>query len=246
MSFAVLVVAGGLYTAHRYRLAQLLELERVRTRIAADLHDDIGGSLSRIAIQSEVARRDVAVPAGTSARTLVEIGDTARTLVDALDDVVWSVDPRQDDLASVERRVREYAADVLGASGVRWTFHATADLNRVSLDPESRRNLLLLLKEGVTNIARHAHARVALLELRLAGSALHAQLGDDGRGFDPSVAEGTAGTRGRGLENMRARARQLGGRLDILSEPGRGTRLVLSVPVRLRGRMIMRWWKRRG
>ncbi|MGH9387854.1 MAG: two-component regulator propeller domain-containing protein [Vicinamibacterales bacterium] len=244
MSLAVLAIGAGLYSAYRYRLRQLLALERVRTRIAADLHDDIGGSLSRIAIQSEVARRTAGDAAGISARTLTQIGDTARTLVDALDDVVWSVDPRQDDLASVERRVREYAADVLGARGVRWTFNSAGDLDRVSLDPESRRHLLLLLKEGITNVARHAAARAAQLDLRVSGGTLHAELNDDGQGFDPAVAEAAAGTMGRGLANMRARARQLGGRLDILSAPGRGTRLILTAPVQRR-RMFMRLWEGR-
>jgi hypothetical protein len=90
---------------------------------------------------------------------------TFATLVDALDDVVWSVDPRQDDLASVERRLREFAAEVLGAAGVRWTIHGAAGLDRWWLDPASRRHLLLVLKEGVTNIARHAgHAPRAIRE----------------------------------------------------------------------------------
>ena len=237
-------MVAGLYTIYRVRLARVVELERVRSRIAADLHDDIGGSLSRIAIQSEVARRAVAGTAGDPARTLVDIGDTARTLVDALDDVVWSVDPRQDDLASVERRIREYAAEVLGAAGVRWTFHGTAGLEVVSLDPEPRRHLLLIVKEGITNIVRHAGAHTARLEIGISRRTLHAELSDDGRGFDPSTIE-TAGAAGRGLGNMRARARQLGGRVEVLSAPAQGTRIVLTVPIGTRGRMNMRWWKRR-
>ena len=245
MSLALVAIASALYFAYRYRLAHLLALERVRTRIAADLHDDIGGSLSRIALQSEVARRAIGGTAASPAPTLVEIGHTARSLVDALDDVVWSVDPRQDNLASVERRLREYAAEVLGAAGVRWSFHGAANLDRWSLDPESRRHLLLVLKEGVTNIARHSGARAACLDLRLVDGVLHADLSDDGGGFDPNVAQTSAGATGRGLDNMRARARALGGRLDIRSGAGSGTRLVLSVPLRARRRMNMRWWKRR-
>jgi signal transduction histidine kinase len=240
LSLAALAIAASLYTVYHYRVAHLLELERMRTRIAADLHDDIGGSLSRIALQSEVARRDVGEPTGAAARQLVDIGDTARTLVDALGDVVWSVDPVQDDLASVERRVREYAADVLGAHGVRWTFHGSEPEERIVLDPQARRDLLLLLKEGVTNIARHAEARVASLHLRVDAGVLHAELQDDGRGFDAGVPDDRRGATHRGLGNMRLRARQLGGRLDIQSTAGHGTRLVLRAPLKARKRMTVR------
>ncbi len=235
-----LAIAAALYTVYHYRVARLLELERMRTRIAADLHDDIGGSLSRIALQSEVARRDFVQQAGPSAQRLAEIGDTARTLVEALGDVVWSVDPVHDDLASVERRVREYAADVLGAQGVRWTFHGSEQKERIVLDPQARRDLLLLLKEGVTNIARHAEARVASLHLRVDAGVLHAELRDDGRGFDAGGLDDRSGSTHRGLANMRARGRQLGGRLDIESKSGEGTRLVLRAPLRARKRMTVR------
>jgi signal transduction histidine kinase/ligand-binding sensor domain-containing protein len=245
-SLTLLLVTSLAYAFHRARIARLIELERVRARIAADLHDDIGGSLSRIAIQTEVASRDVVEHDGTAARRLVEIGDTARGMVESLGDVVWSVDPVHDDLASVERRVREYAAEVLGARGVRWTFHGTGDRDHVRLDPEARRDLMLLLKEGVTNVARHADARVASLQLHLAGGSLHAELRDDGRGFEAAALEAQATTRGHGLANMRLRARQLGGRLDIESTPGIGTRLFLTVPVSLRRRMNMRLRLARG
>jgi ligand-binding sensor domain-containing protein len=243
ISLGVVVMMLTLYTGHRYRLAHLLALERVRTRIAADLHDDIGGSLSRIALQSEVGRRAMEMAAVPAARTFREIGDTARTLLDELDDVVWSVDPRQDDLASVERRLREFAAEVLGAAGIRWTIHGAASLDRWSLDPASRRHLLLVLKEGVTNIARHAGTCTAHLDLRLSDGILRVELSDDGRGFD--ARSWPTDELGHGLDNMRARARALGGRLDIQSGDGRGTRIVLTVPMRRRWRMNMRWRTRR-
>ena len=157
-----------LFAAHRYRVARLLALERVRMRIAADLHDDIGGSLSRISIQSEVACREAAALGEQPARRLEEIAESARELVDALGDVVWSVDPRRDDLASVLRRLREYADDLFLGSGVRWTCSWPPHLEGVRLDPSARRNLFLLLKEAVTNIARHASARSVSLNVDLA------------------------------------------------------------------------------
>ena len=173
-------------------------------RIAADLHDDIGGSLSRISIQSEVACREAAALGEQPARRLTEIAESARGLVDALGDVVWSVDPRRDDLASVCRRIREYADDVLVGTGVRWTYAASPNLEYVKLDPQARRQLFLLLKEAVTNVARHASARSASLEIELTNRELRAELRDDGRGFDPD--RGRARAIGSSRHRQHARA----------------------------------------
>jgi ligand-binding sensor domain-containing protein/signal transduction histidine kinase len=231
--------------AHRYRVARLLALERVRMRIAADLHDDIGGSLSRISIQSEVACREAAGLGEQPGRRLVEIADSARGLVDALGDVVWSVDPRRDDLASVCRRIREYADDLLPGSGVRWRYAASAKLESVKLDPQARRDLYLLLKEAVTNVARHASARSVVLNVELTNRELHAELQDDGCGFNPSAFDREDQSDHDGLASMRARAERLGARLTIESSPGIGTTLRLRMPILRRwGRMNMLLFRR--
>jgi signal transduction histidine kinase/ligand-binding sensor domain-containing protein len=238
-SGAVLCVVLVVFAAHRYRVARLLALERVRMRIAADLHDDIGGSLSRISIQSEVACREAAALGEQPVGRLVEIAESARGLVDALADIVWSVDPRRDDLASVLRRIREYADDLLLGSGVRWTYTASPDLEHVRLDPQARRNLFLLLKEAVTNVARHAHARSVSLSIGVANGELQAVLQDDGRGFDPEALERGDQSDRQGIASMRARAERLGARLTIESSPGTGTTLSMQMSLRTWGRMIM-------
>jgi ligand-binding sensor domain-containing protein/two-component sensor histidine kinase len=234
--FAAAILAA--FAAHRYRVARLLALERMRMRIASDLHDDIGGSLSRIAIQSEVARREAASLGHQPARRLTDIADSARGLVDALGDIVWSVDPRRDDLSSVYRRLREYADDVFAGSGVRWSSSAPAALAHVRLDPQARRHLFLVLKEGITNIARHASARHASLTIELAGHELHAVLRDDGAGFDVSAIDTASDP--HGVLSMQARARQLGAGLTIESSPGAGTTISIRMPTMgLRRRMTM-------
>lgn len=237
-----LVASAFLYLGYRYRLARLLELERVRTRIAADLHDDIGGSLSRIAIHSEVARSEVGTASEMTDRRLRQIAESARDTVDALSDVVWAVDPRQDDLASVERRLKTYAAEILSDRGVRWTFDGVQS-DRLSLEPQARRDLYLLLKEAITNVAAHAAARTASLRLQLVGRNIVAELRDDGVGFDDQAA---AHGDGRGLANMRERAGRLGGTLAIDSSPGAGTCITISVPLTALTRMTMRLSPRRG
>ncbi len=225
----VLGVILVILAVHRYRVARLLALERVRMRIAADLHDDIGGSLSRISIQSEVACREAAALGEQPVARLTDIAGSARELVDGLGDVVWCVDPRRDDLASVCRRIREYADDVLAGGGVRWKYTAAPGLEHVRLDPQARRNLFLLLKEAVTNVVRHAHARSASLDIRLAGREFRAVLRDDGRGFLQDALAPGDDSDCRGMASMRGRAERLGARLSIESAPGTGTTVVVDM-----------------
>jgi signal transduction histidine kinase len=229
----VLIAIGLAATlAYRLRVARLLELERVRTRIASDLHDDIGSNLSRMAILSEVAKRQIGDSAPEPARHLTEIADNARTLIDSMSDIVWSIDPRHDDLGSVIVRVRAFASEIFAAGGVKWTCVAPLDLDRISLRPDARRHLLLLLKEGVTNIARHAQAAHARLRIEVDGTQLIAELSDDGRGVDVGEEPPPAARGGHGRSSMRWRAAELGGTLRTISAPGAGTHITVTVPVR--------------
>lgn len=227
---AGILAAGGLI-ASRVRANRALALERVRARIAADLHDDIGSSLSRIAILTEVARRKV--PAGEADALLGEIAETARSLVGSLSDAVWSIDPREDDLRHAVARMRMFATDVLDGKGIAWTFDAPPEPD-ARLEPETRRELFLVFKEAVTNVVRHSGARSAALRLDLLGRSVTLEVADDGRGFDSRPAHDLDSSlrRGRGLVNMKVRARRMGGSLIVESMPGEGTRLLLDLPLK--------------
>lgn len=225
-----LVVVGCLGTAallaiHRARLRTALALERVRTRIAADLHDDLGAGLSRISFLAEAARR---LDRGEGEETLDQIGLTARGLSGRAREIVWSLDPRFDDLASLVVRLRETAAELLDAAGISWTLKAPddADGRRVRLRSAQRQHLLLIFKEALHNAVKHAAARVVEIDLRLVGGEVYGTVADDGRGIDDLEA---AGRRGRGLANLRDRAAALGGEIRISSGPG--TRIELRVPL---------------
>jgi signal transduction histidine kinase/ligand-binding sensor domain-containing protein len=227
---ALLLFGASVYAITRASFRRTLELERVRTRIATDLHDDIGASLTRIAMLSEVAQRqgNGAQPAATN--RLAQIADDARTLVDSMSDIVWAIDPRRDDFLSVVERVRSFAADTLGAAGVRWQITVAPQLAGQRLTPEQRRALYLIFKEALSNIARHASCRHASCRIAFEHSALVAFIEDDGRGLPPEPLHNGRG--GRGLPNMKARAAALGGRLEVATRPGGGTRLHLSLPLR--------------
>ena len=211
-------------------MARVLELERVRTRIATDLHNDLGASLSRIALLSEVVRQRLTGEQQEAGRLLGEVAGSARRLHEAMSDIVWSIDPRKDRLEDFVRRIRGFASEILEPSGIRWRLEAQPELERVKLRPEQRRHLLLIVKEAIHNVVRHAGASEVAIAVDVDGSALKAEVRDDGRGFDERAVAELDGL-GNGLRNMRGRAEELRGKIRISSEPGQGTHLSLVVPI---------------
>ncbi|MBI3949884.1 MAG: ATP-binding protein [Acidobacteria bacterium] len=228
-----MLVGLVVWAFYRYRLAQALKLERVRTRIATDLHDDIGSSLSQVAILSEVVKQHPTVTQPKLVQMLTQIAEMARNLVDGMSDIVWSIDPRRDDLNNLSQRIGQFAFDVLDVKGISWELQSPPVAEPVKLTPEQRRHIYLIFKEAVNNIVRHANATAVLLTLNVSGRQLLAEISDNGRGFEsgrlPTGSDRNRG--GHGLRNMRARADQLGGQLRIDSAPGNGTRLTLMVPL---------------
>jgi ligand-binding sensor domain-containing protein/signal transduction histidine kinase len=234
--FVALLGAGLMvlaYAAHRNRVARVLAVERVRTRIATDIHDDIGSSLSRIAILGELVKRDVEGSHSEAGRLAGEIATSARGLLEAAGDIVWSIDPSRDELADLASRVRAFGADLLEADGIAWQVDLPEGAAHVRLDPEQRRHVFLAIKEAVHNVARHAQATRASVSFRLERRALLVEVRDDGRGFTEEVV-GASPPRhgGHGLPGLRSRAAALGGRLEIVSRPGEGTLLRLEAPLR--------------
>jgi two-component sensor histidine kinase len=223
LSLAAMLAASLIYWVYRYRLEHLLELERVRTRIATDLHDDIGSSLTQIAIMSEVAQRN-----GTDARAaepLKRIADLSRELVDSMSDIVWAINPRRDHLGDLAQRMRRFASDVLTGAGAEMEFRTPVERADAFLGADVRREVFLIFKESINNATRHSGCKRVEVHLNVEGSHLLLSVRDDGRGF-ASQPNG----HGHGLASMRERARRLGGRLETTSEPGQGTLVTLTVP----------------
>jgi signal transduction histidine kinase len=233
LTLLALAIITASYAVYRYRVARLLELERVRIRIATDLHDDIGSSLSRIAVLSELIQRKIGGSHPEAGALGLNVAQTARGLMEAMGDIVWSIDPRRDDLSNLIVRIRQFAVDALEAQGIAWDFQAPPEPERVKLTPEQRRHVYLIVKEALHNVMRHAGATCARLTLSVTHHQLTAEIQDNGRGFALPAAAGPAkGARpGYGLGSMRARAAKIGGSLQIESQPGHGTCLLLRVPL---------------
>lgn len=216
----------------RNRRARVQQAERIRARIAADLHDDIGSALSRLSILAEVIKRQIAASGGEPLPLLDDMADTARGMLDGMSDIVWSIDPRRDDLGSVVARVRCFAAGLLDSQGIQWALETDAHPEEVKLDPRQRRHVLLICKEALTNIVRHSRCRTVTIALTVAAQCLMCEITDDGRGLQIQNESLNATSAGRGLQNFQARAAELGGSCRLESGPGGGTRLHVRIPLR--------------
>ncbi len=220
-----LLIAGLLYGLYRYRINQLLRVQRIRNRISADLHDEIGSSISGIDILGTMIRRNL--PADHPSESMVaRIVSEARQVSSALDDIVWSINPTNDGMGNLIPRINRYAAELFEASGIQYEITMSDGLERLNLSMEKRQDFYLIAKEAVNNLVKHAHATQARLTIRHEQAQLHLIVWDNGRGFDTSTQ-----TDRNGLRNMHARAQQLGGRLHVSSAPAQGTTLRLTFPV---------------
>mgnify|MGYP001985366064 CR=1 FL=1 len=233
-ALALLALLGLGVVAYRVRVGQLLAVERLRLRIAGDLHDDLSSDLSGIALATDLlGRRPGLAPADR--QRLADVRDAATSMVDALRDIVWAVDPAHDSVEAFGRRVRVVAQRLL--EGHAHTLDIDLGAPGGALPMVVRRELMLILKEALHNIIRHAGAGRVAVTLRREGTRLTLAVADDGLGFDPAVVR-----EGHGLGSLRARAARLGGTLDVVSAPGDGTRVALAVDLARNREARQRRW----
>lgn len=226
LALAALAITAIIYAIYRYRLRQLLEVERVRMRIATDLHDDIGASLSQIALLSEVVRQQGGKNDPQTTERLSKIARVSRELVDSMSDIVWAINPNRDSVSDLTHRMRRFASDTLTARDIKVRFRASESDYGVKLGANTRREVFLVFKEAINNIARHSGCGAVDIQIETSSMWLTLHLRDDGKGFAPA-----AESDGHGLASMQARAEFLGGSLEILSGNSQGTTLTLRCPV---------------
>jgi signal transduction histidine kinase len=208
-----LLVAGFLVLIYRLRMARALAMERMRIRIASDLHDDIGSTLTKIAIQSEIIQSADDVKAIRAASG--KIGGASRAIIGMLSDIVWSIDARNDTVGDLLDRMREFAAEVLPGSQIEYTFTVQGLAPERPIAVAVRQNLYLIFKEALTNIARHSTARHATISLVNAPVAFTMRIANDGSRKESELLSSHAG-----LRNMMMRACQIGGELTTEGPPG--------------------------
>jgi signal transduction histidine kinase len=224
VSAGLLTVGVGAHALHRHRLRRLLELERVRTRIATDLHDDIGSGLSQIAILSEVVRQRVGGHEESVREPLSQITGASSELMDTMSDIVWAIDPRKDHLSDLTQRMRRFSSDIFTARHIAFEFHAPDAARDIELGADVRRQVFLIFKESVNNIVRHSSCTSATVTFSASREHISLRITDNGTGFD-TERQGE----GHGLSSMRKRTQELGGTLQLVSKHAEGTIVTLHV-----------------
>ena len=218
-------IATLVYLIYKYQLNKKLEVERLRLRISRDLHDDIGSTLSSINIFSKVALNKVEKDTEVSGY-LSKIKDSAAHTMESMSDIVWAINPKNDKLEAMMSRMKEFAADICEAKGIDLDFSIPTELEKLSLNLAKRKNLFLVFKEAVNNAVKYSRCNLLQVTFKKSGNKLQMMIRDNGKGFDNTTVTG-----GNGLRNMKERAEECGGHVQIESIIKKGTSIILEIPI---------------
>lgn len=204
-------------------------LERERSRIARDLHDDLGSLLTRISLLSGLLQADKDNPTQVETHA-AKISQSANQTVRALEEIVWAVRPGSDSLQSLIEYIAHFAKELFEGDAARCRLDLPHDLPSQPLPPDVRHNIFLVVKEALTNALKHADAHEVQVQAKVSGDELELSVHDDGKGFANGALPEESNR--HGLGNMRSRAEAIGGTLIVQSDLGKGTTITLQVKLR--------------
>ncbi len=227
IALLILTVALIIYYIYNDRIKNIIKLQKIRVRIASDLHDDIGSTLSSISIMSDLlqSQLDNSQYAGDLLR---KIGVNAHNMLESMDDIVWSVNPANDKFRYLDLRIREYAIPLFELKNIRFQIITPPEMENLALSMDVRRNIFLIAKEAVNNLVKYSRCGMATIQFSYNHSLLTVIIEDDGIGFD---LKQNGNNHRNGLKNMGQRALQIGAELTIHSEIDEGTCVALSVKI---------------
>ncbi|MCG2615902.1 histidine kinase [Terrimonas sp. NA20] len=225
ISLCGLCIAASLYGLYRNRISQLIRLQKVRNRIASDLHDDIGSALTHINILSELSKTGID-PKSETSLFLNRISEEVTTSGQALDDIVWSINSNNDTMEQMVARMRRYVAEVFETNIDHFSLEFDDRFAHRKLNMEQRRDFFLLFKELINNTYKHARASKVDIRIWIEKNRLNMYISDNGCGFDKTIE-----TSRNGLKNMQARTEKWSGSFTINTQPGKGTITNISMPL---------------
>ena len=223
ISLCILAVSLILYLIYHYRLQQALKMERMRTRIATDLHDDIGATLSSISMYSDAVKNQVKDQLPHLEPVLNKMGENSRSMVSSMSDIVWAINPDNDDGEKLVHRMESYARDICAVRGIQLYFSGDEKMNELKLPLEHRKNIYLVFKETLNNALKYSEAKEIAVSISRNRDTVHLIIKDNGKGFDATTAP-----KGNGLKNMRLRAKEINAALKITSSQNEGTLIELT------------------
>ncbi|MBX2921054.1 MAG: hypothetical protein KF746_02590 [Chitinophagaceae bacterium] len=225
LAICISVLVSLVYLLYRYRIRQLLRLQKVRNRIATDLHDEIGSTLTNISILSNLSKKNLLSP-DKAGDFLQRISEEVSSSSQALDDIIWSVNSSHDTMEETVTRMRRYAAELFDAANIRYELHLDPAFEDKKLAMEQRRDIYLLYKEAVNNISKHAEAKQVCIKLTISHGQLLLYIKDDGKGFDTG-----SDFKRHGLKGMKARVTRWKGKIEIESTLQKGSAIEIRLPL---------------
>jgi signal transduction histidine kinase/ligand-binding sensor domain-containing protein len=216
------------------RLEQERALERERTRIAQDLHDEMGAKLCRISFLSEHARRDSVNPAEMQEQ-IKSISDDSREVLHSLDEIVWAVNPQNDTLEHAASYLAQFAQDYFSMTGVECELMVPAQMPAYPVSSQVRHHLFLAVREALANILKHSAATHAKISMVCRNGSFEIMVKDDGKGFDSNTQmadDAHIGDARDGLRNMTKRFADVGGQCFVESTVGQGTTIKFILPLK--------------
>lgn len=205
----------------KQKIEAIQATQKLRNRLSADLHDEIGSTLSSISILSEMLA--IQPKAGMKPEIMQQISHDARKVIDKIDEIIWSINPNNDEFLNLEARLKSYAIPMMEAKNIDFSFQFPAELKKLNIEMEKRRDTYLILKEAINNAIKHSRCKRITVTGEIALKGLKISIRDDGQGFDMQ-----AETHRNGLKNMRKRAEVIGGKLSINAREKEGTEVILE------------------
>jgi len=224
LGFLVRFVVKRRMRARMLRLTQKHALERERTRIARDIHDELGANLTQITFATQLAKMG---PPESVSGHINQIAALARGTVDSLDEIVWAINPRCDHLSALVEYMGKFAVNFLDASGIKCRLELPQDLPAWPMNSAARHHLFMGVKEALNNAAKYSGATLVQIKATLEGTLFRIEIFDHGCGFEIKNVDAD----GNGLKNMRERLSEVGGACGIESSPGQGTRITFALPL---------------
>ncbi len=211
--FLALFILSIFYGFYRYRINKILALERLRIRIASDLHDDIGSSLTKISVNAGMLNYEIDKSKMKS--RLSKIEETSREIISSMSDIIWSIDARRDKLSELFNRIRNISFDILSDQNIAVKLEIPNLSNDYKISVENRENIYLIVKEAINNAAKHSKAKSLLIKIIVEKSKMEIFIEDDGCGINEKDF-----SKGNGLSNMKMRAESIGAKIYFKNENG--------------------------
>ncbi len=223
IAFVLLLLLGVGLLINRYRLRQQMHELMLRNRIAADLHDEVGSSLSSIHMLSRMAAQQAAT-GNTPTEILGRVGTHAQETMDKMSDIVWMIKPGETEAANLKQRLEHFAFELCDSQNIKAEMQLD-ELDKWKLSMNERKNVYLISKEALNNAVKYAEATAIRAVAVTKAKSRSIEIIDNGRGFNLDETE-----RGNGLDNMYNRATEMKGKLNIETSPGHGTTIQLILP----------------